>query len=49
MAGNQAFVAAQLSYAGGIFSVDVIGDPGAVDLQIELVGAPPAVIADVIL
>ncbi len=42
MAGNQAFVTAQLSYsAGGILSVDVIGDPGAIDLQIELVGAPP--------
>ncbi|SFF15883.1 hypothetical protein [Nitrosomonas sp. Nm166] len=41
--GNQAFTLAQLNYnAGtGILSVNVFGDPGAVDLQIELDDAPP--------
>lgn len=41
MGGDQDFTSAQLSYsANGILSVDVIGNPGAVDLQIALVGAP---------
>lgn len=44
--GNQAFAAAQLSFAGGVLTADVIG--GA-NLQVELVGASPFnIAADVI-
>lgn len=47
--GNQAFTAAQLSYAGGILSANIIGTAPAPDLQIQLVGAPALVISDIVL
>jgi len=49
LAGNQAFTAAQISYVGGILSADIIGTPATPDLQIQLVGAPPLLLADIIL
>jgi|CXWL01.1.fsa_nt_gi Ca2+-binding RTX toxin-like protein len=47
--GNQAFTAAQLSYAGGILSANIIGTAPAPDLQIQLVGAPALVLSDIVL
>ena len=47
--GNQAFTAAQLSYAGGILSANIIGTAPAPDLQIQLLGAPALVLSDIVL
>ena len=46
--GVDAFLPTQLTYDAvtGILSVDVIGDPGNVDMQIQLIGAPPLDIAN---
>jgi Ca2+-binding RTX toxin-like protein len=49
LAGNQAFIAGQLTYIGGILSANIIGTPPVQDLQIELLGAPPLVLSDIVL
>jgi Ca2+-binding RTX toxin-like protein len=49
LAGNQAFGAGQLTYVGGILSANIIGTPAVVDLQIQLLGAPPLVLSDIVL
>ncbi|HEU5092852.1 MAG TPA: hypothetical protein VFT30_09210, partial [Nitrospira sp.] len=48
MIGHQALTAGQVSYntGNGNLNVNVIGDPGAIDLQISLAGAPPVNLAD---
>ncbi len=47
--GNQAFIAAQLSYVGGILSANIIGTAPAPDLAIQLVGAPALFLSDIVL
>ena len=46
--GHQALIASQVTYNTGTgnLNVNVFGDPGAVDLQINLTGAPAVDLAD---
>jgi hypothetical protein len=48
MGGHQALTAGQVTYntGNGNLNVDVTGDPGLVDLQIRLAGAPSVDLAD---
>jgi Ca2+-binding RTX toxin-like protein len=47
--GNQAFGVGQLTYVGGILSANIIGTAPVVDLQIQLLGAPPLALSDIVL
>jgi Ca2+-binding RTX toxin-like protein len=46
-AGNQVFLLDQLAYADGMLNVNVLGDPGLIDLQIGV--GPLNLAADIIL